>query len=135
MTDPAPTDLTLPADAQGAAYNAWAYLGDGSPVAIARTGPTAAPLRWWVQDGRTTDGWREVTDKDAIGQLVADINAAQAEAGRPVSSGPGAGPELVKADDGSTLIGTGLASETVAEPEADQVTAPDETPPDDESED
>ena len=107
-------------------------------MVAAQDGP-GSPLRWWVPDGRTSDGWREVTDRDELGALVADINAAQADAGRPVTSGPvmvgESGPELVRLPDGSTLIGTGLASETVTAPEADQVTAPDETPPDDESED
>lgn len=149
MTDNAPNPDDVIPDAMARAV---ADLGDGRAALMVQLTPSD-PVRWFVPDARYSDGWRELTDRDEIGALVADINAHQATQAEAVTSGPGPDPALVKGDDGASLIGTGLAADSVdpltgvpldtsttsnvdlgdgttpddaAEPEADQPTDPDE---------
>jgi hypothetical protein len=107
MTDTAPNPDDVIPDAMARAV---ADLGDGRAALMVQLTP-ADPVRWFVPDARYSDGWRELTDRDEIGALVADINAHQATQAEAVTSGPGPDPVLVKGDDGASHIGTGLAPE------------------------
>lgn len=135
MTDTAPNPDDVIPDAMARAITDGP---DGRAVLMVQETPGAA-LRWFVPDARYSDGWREVTDRDEIGALVADINTHQAEAAGPVTSGPGPDPVLVKGDNGASHIGTGLTPVMVGEtgpeivelPEGTEITRPDEPAPDD----
>lgn len=87
MTDTGPNPDDVLPDAIARAITD--HPDDGRAVLMVQETP-GATLRWFLPDARYADGWREVTDRDEVGALVAGINAAQASA--PVAEPEAAQP-------------------------------------------